>query len=453
MKNNFEHADALESTEETKINRYGRGALSNLHDILEPLFGDGPFVIISDETIWKVTASYFSSFLDKRPETTLCILPGIPAPYASDAQVAQIREELKRVKAIPIAVGAGTINDIVKRAAFENGIRYVCVPTAPSVDGFTSFGAAITVSGFKTTLPCPPPLCVVAEEDIIVHAPPELIASGYGDIIAKFTGGADWIIADLMGIEKIDPFVWDLAQSAAVDIFPRSRSLRRGDRESIHILYKGLLSSGLAMQHYNDSRPASGTEHLLSHTWEMFHLQKDGQDISHGFKVALGTLIAAALMQELFGKDGSIGALLQHKGAWPCPDLLEYRMQLASSLIPSDHPMKSSVINTIRMKTPSKEERAERADVAFRRWSELSERILRQVPPFTLLKKRLQEASCPVEPHHIGLSRKNCIDSLRLASLIRRRYTVLDLLSELGVFDMAAEIVFSPRYFGEYTSD
>lgn len=453
MNNNFEHSDPHKGSGDTKLNMYGRGVLSHLDEILEPLFGDGPFLIISDETIWKVAASYFSSFLDRRPKTTLCILPGDPAPYASDTQVAEISRELKKVNAIPIAVGAGTINDIVKRAAFENGIRYACIPTAPSVDGFTSFGAAITVSGFKTTLACPPPLCVVAEEDIIVQAPPELIASGYGDIIAKFTGGADWIIADLMGIEKIDPLSWNLAQSAAVDIFPRSDALRRGDRQSINMLYKGLISSGLAMQHYNDSRPASGTEHFLSHTWEMFHLQKDGHDISHGFKVALGTLVAAALLEELFGDDGSVGALIERNGFRPCPDLLEYRMQLASSLIPPDHPMKPSVIHTILRKTPSKEELAERANLALRRWGEISERILGQVPPFALLKKRLQEASCPVEPNHIGLSRKNCIDSLRLASLIRRRYTVLDLVSELGAFDMAAETVFSPRYFGEYATE
>ena len=449
MKNRIEQDVLVKGERETEVNLYGPGALDQLDRILAAHWGDSPVLIVTDGTIWEAVGQRFEAFLRRRPNTTLHVLPASPAPYASDALVAKIAAVLSATKAIPVAVGAGTINDIVKRAAFENGMRYCSVPTAPSVDGFTSFGAAITVSGFKTTLECPPPLCVVADEGIVAGAPAELVASGYGDIIAKLTGGGDWIIAEEMGIESIDRIAWDLAQTAAVGLLAKSRDIRGGDRESIGILYKGLISTGLAIQRYRDSRPASGTEHLLSHAWEMSQLQREGGEVSHGFKVAVGTLVSAALMRELFGEGGSLGVYVEGRGFAPRLDLLEYRLSLAERLL-GDSPLRERILGTIRSKTPAEKDIAGRAERARARWAELSRRVLDQVPPFERLQRALREAACPTEPRQIGLSREECASGLRIASLIRGRYTVLDLASELGVLDQAVEAVFSSKYFGEY---
>jgi glycerol-1-phosphate dehydrogenase [NAD(P)+] len=449
VKNRIEQDALVKPERETEVNLYCPGALDQLDSILAAEWGADPALIVTDGTIWEAVSHRFESFLKRRPDTTLHVLPAWPAPYASDTLVAKIAAVLSATKAIPVAVGAGTINDIVKRAAFENGMRYCSVPTAPSVDGFTSFGAAITVSGFKTTLECPPPLCVVADEGIVAGAPAELVASGYGDIIAKLTGGGDWIIAEELGIESIDRVAWDLSQTAAIGLLSKSRDIREGDRESIGILYNGLISTGLAIQRYRDSRPASGAEHLLSHAWEMSQLQREGREVSHGFRVALGTLVSAALMSELFGEGGSLGAYVERNGFAPRLDLLDYRQALAE-LVPAASPMKERILGTIRSKTPGEKELAGRAGRARTRWPELSRRVLDQVPPFERLRRALREAACPTEPRQIGLSREDCADGLRIASLIRGRYTVLDLASELGVLDQAVETVFSSKYFGEY---
>lgn len=56
-----------------------------------------------------------------------------------------------------MAVGAGTLNDLVKRAAFELGRPYMVVCTAASMDGYTAFGASIALDGFKNTRECTAP--------------------------------------------------------------------------------------------------------------------------------------------------------------------------------------------------------------------------------------------------------------------------------------------------------
>jgi glycerol-1-phosphate dehydrogenase [NAD(P)+] len=425
--------------------------LEKLDLILKETFGDLPCTIITDSTIWKEVSGKFSRFLSVRPDTTVHILPGNPAPYASDISVAKVKAILDTSGGIPLAVGAGTINDLVKRASHERGVRYACIPTAPSVDGYTAFGAAITVKGFKVTLQCPAPLCVIADSDILQAAPAALISAGYADLVAKLTGGADWILADTLGIEPIDPEDWNLVQPVARSIFGKGPSLPSRDPSTIAELFRGLIAAGLAMQHYRDSRPASGAEHLLSHTWEMSHLEKDGKSISHGFKVALGTLISAALAEELFSPKGSLSSLLQKRAFSPAADLLGNRTKIAATLL-SGTPYMEKTLAVIAAKTPETSVLSARVSKTYAQWENLAARYASQIPSFAPLKADLAAAGCPTEPAHIGLSREACLRSSKIASIIRSRYTILDLVAELGILDEAFEAVFTRERFSEYVS-
>lgn len=434
---------------DTQMNLCDAGVLEQLDSRLGEVFGDLPCTIITDGIIWKEVAKKFSTFLEARPDTTIYILPGNPAPYASDATVAKVKAILETSGGVPLAVGAGTINDLVKRASHERGIRYACIPTAPSVDGYTAFGAAITVKGFKVTLQCPAPLCVIADSDILQAAPAALISAGYADLVAKLAGGADWILADTLGIEAIDPVAWDLVQPVARSIFGKGPSLPSRNPSTIAELYRGLIAAGLAMQHYRDSRPASGAEHLLSHTWEMAHLEKDGKSISHGFKVALGTLISAALAEELFSPSGSLLRLLEKKSFKPVADLSANRIRIASTLL-AGTPYIEKTLAVITAKTPDASTLLSRVSTAQAQWNTLAARYADQIPSFGLLKRDLAAAGCPTEPAHIGLSREACLRSAKIASIIRSRYTILDLVAELGILDEAFEAVFTKERFSAY---
>jgi glycerol-1-phosphate dehydrogenase [NAD(P)+] len=51
-----------------------------------------------------------------------------------------------------------------------------------------------------------------------------------------------------------------------------------------------LVLSGLSIQYYGSSRPASGSEHHLSHLWEM-HCMNSPTDALHGEQVGVSTLL------------------------------------------------------------------------------------------------------------------------------------------------------------------
>ena len=78
--------------------------------------------------------------------------PATPTLYAGLREHQTLIEALRDVDATPVAVGSGTLNDIVKRAAHELERPYLCVATAASMDGYTAFGAAITKEGYKQTM-------------------------------------------------------------------------------------------------------------------------------------------------------------------------------------------------------------------------------------------------------------------------------------------------------------
>jgi glycerol-1-phosphate dehydrogenase [NAD(P)+] len=56
----------------------------------------------------------------------------------------------------------------------------------------------------------------------------------------------------------------------------------------------------------------------------------------------------------------------------------------------------------------------------------------------------LAAVGAPCEPEQIGISRARLRDSFRQAYFIRRRYTVLDLAVETGLYDGAMKTMFGP---------
>src|SRR5947208_12228447 len=180
--------------------------------------------------------------------------------YAEFGYVAQLESVLNTTNAIPVAVGAGTINDLTKLAAQRAGRPYMSVATAASMDGYTAFGASITHNGSKQTFVCPAPQAVLADLKIIQAAPPEMNASGYADLLAKTTAGADWILADALGIEPIQPEAWRIVQGGLREMLAHPAGVPTGEPGAISHLTTGLMLAGFAMQSAQTSRAASGAE-------------------------------------------------------------------------------------------------------------------------------------------------------------------------------------------------
>jgi glycerol-1-phosphate dehydrogenase [NAD(P)+] len=437
---------ALAEATDTSQVVIGRGALGAVAEVVGRSFGDRPVVVVADATTWRVAGEQVARRLEAAGRATEPPYRFPPDSFvlASYDNVERLRQTLTGHGAVPVAVGSGSLNDIVKRAAHEAGRPYLVVATAASMDGYTAFGAAITRDGYKQTMTCPAPRAVLADLEVLAGAPPEMTASGYGDLLGKVTAGADWLVADALGVEPIDPRVWELAQGPLRAAVGRPGDLAAGDPEALERLVEGLVLSGLAMQAHASSRPASGAEHQFSHLWEMEGLGHDRRPpLSHGFKVGLGTVAIAALYERLLERDLASLDVPARRRAWPGPEQAEAAVRAAHTTPGLDE---AAVAETMA-KHADPDTLARRLARLADRWPELRERLRAQLLPAERMRELLAAAGCPTRPSQLGLTAPAFRATYQRARMIRRRYTVLDLAAETGTLDELVDELFAPGKF------
>jgi glycerol-1-phosphate dehydrogenase [NAD(P)+] len=437
---------ALKDATDTEVVRIGAGVLSSVGDVFRQTFGDRPAVVVADDNTLEVAGREVRQRLEEAGVSVVepYVFPGKPTLYAEYGNIEQLIGSLRRHDAIPVAVGSGSLNDIVKRASFECDRQYMCVGTAASMDGYTAFGAAITKEGYKQTMTCPAPRVVVGDLDVLTQAPAAMTASGYADLLSKVTAGADWLVADALEVEKIDRDVWSLVQGPLRDATGRPAELSAGDPDAMEALIDGLVMSGLAMQAAASSRPASGAEHQFSHLWEMEGLgHDDDPPLSHGFKVGVGSLAVASLYERILERDMSDLDVDALRDAWPSREEVERRVRRAHTTPGLDE---AAVTESLE-KYVGPDELAARLQLLRERWPELRERLRDQLLSAEDLRERLRSAGCPISPEDIGLSREAFKETYSRAQMIRRRYTVLDLALQAGILDAGVEELFAPGGF------
>ena len=262
------------------------GALLRFEEYAEKFSITGKRCVLYDENTYAATEG-------RHPEGQQILIMDPRDLHANEISTAWVLERLENDVEVIIAVGSGTVHDVARFCAHERGIRFVSCPTGASVDGFCSTVAAMTWHGFKKTLPAVAPEVVIADSDIIKTAPPELVRSGVGDILAKYTALADWRMSHILTGEYYCERIAEITQQAADAVVESLDGILTGDAEAYEKVTYALVMSGIAMQMMGNSRPASGSEHHVSHLIEM---GPSGLDVRfqalHGEKTGVGSVVA-----------------------------------------------------------------------------------------------------------------------------------------------------------------
>jgi glycerol-1-phosphate dehydrogenase [NAD(P)+] len=452
-------ADCLKQADETKELILKKNALEEIPKLLDTFFSPIEAVcLISDENTYRVAGGKVKEILEKAGKKIAAshIFPGEPRLHAEYSHVRFLKEWIRSLteksgqsqSIVPISIGAGTINDLVKCCSGELGLSYLSVPTAASVDGFTPNGAALLMDGFKQTIPCSAPKVVAADIDIIANAPAYLASSGFGDLASKIIAGTDWIIAEKAGTAgaleapSVDKVAWAMTQNGLMDALKKSVNAVRGDSDSIQTLFQALAITGFAMQYYKNARPVSGAEHLFSHVWEMEDLSVNGVPVTHGHKVTIGTLAATAFTEIFFAS--SAGPPLAPKG-YRRPTKAERKAETAAAFKGSRACEK---LTETALEKLMDEKTVQAVNQVFcDSWKEIRDKVLARLMPYAELKELLGRAGCPLIPETIGLTRNDVIATARKAQMMRNKYCILDLAWDLGVFeDILAKLEASEHY-------
>ncbi|MFT9368870.1 sn-glycerol-1-phosphate dehydrogenase [Paenibacillus polymyxa] len=198
-----------------------------------------------------------------------------------------------------LAVGSGTIHDLVRFVCYKMNRPFLSVPTAASVDGFTSAGAPLIVDGSKQTFQAVPPEAIFADLSVLARAPQTMTAAGFGDMLGKFTSLADWHVSRDLGNEPYSPVANRITEEALRACVEHVDEIAAGSKTGVEVLMNALIASGISMLMIDHSRPASGGEHHISHRIEMDFIAEGRKQVLHGAKVGVASALLSDMYREL----------------------------------------------------------------------------------------------------------------------------------------------------------
>ncbi|MGQ3214248.1 sn-glycerol-1-phosphate dehydrogenase [Shinella sp.] len=346
-------------------------------------------------------------------------------PHADETAVRDLRERTRHADAV-IAVGSGTINDLCKYATFLDGKEYSVFGTAPSMNGYTSTTASITLdNGLKTTLPAHAGKGVFLDIEVSANAPQYLIAAGFGDSLCRATAQVDWYFSHVMlkTAYATSPYVLQEADEEAM--LARSAGLGRREHDAIGYLHRILTLGGFGISATGMSHPGSMGEHQISHWIDSFAGDRHPGTV-HGQQVGVSSVTMARLQEIILASETAprIRPTLF--------DEADIRRRYPAAAV--EHCLVASRAKVLD---------AAQADLfnaqLEQAWPELRRVLQRMSVPSATLADHIRAAGGGATPAEIGIDRDLYRDAVRYSKEMRNRYSMLDLAADMGVLEQFIE--------------
>ncbi len=317
-----------------------------------------------------------------------------------------------------IAVGSGTITDITRFVSHRARANFISLPTAPSVDGFTSTVAPMVVAKYKGPIQAQPPVAVFADLPTIQAAPTQMIAAGLGDLLGKYTSLADWQLGALLYDEPYDPGIQAMMRKSVDDTIAIIDELPSRSRTGITYLMDGLVGSGFGMLAFGDSRPASGSEHHLAHYWEIKFILEDRPAVLHGIKVGVATIISARRYE--FLRQISLDTATRILASVSLPRKEDILAEIHAGYGPVTDKIVSIQEPLLQMTEGDLQNLKQRI---LDNWNEI-QAIAKSVPHPDQIAQWISTVNGPTLPSEIGLSPEEVNLGIRSAHYLRDRFTL-----------------------------
>ncbi len=350
-----------------------------------------------------------------------------PAPGKSPVCDDVTKESLAGVIAeagLLVSVGGGVMTDLARWIATEKNLPFISIPTAASMNGYTSGNIAASVKGIKVIIDGKPPVALATDPAIVRNAPAELTASGLGDVLAKSVSSADWYFNHLV----FGDYYCARAVNLIAEIEPlyrdHSEDLKARKGPAVEALFKALMLTGAAMTMVGTSAPASGGEHLVSHTLDMMSSLDGHEHDLHGRQVGIGTVLTAELYRRVL-------AIESPQFAQPDSSAdTQFWGKLAPDMIAQCEAKKPRLRQAMEKLSQRNE------------WDKLRQSLAPRARNPATIKECLAKADAAHLAEHIRCSRERLLAAFLHAHEMRSRFTILDLARLAGIMPRAAaEIV------------
>ena len=337
-----------------------------------------------------------------------------------------------------LAIGSGTINDICRYVSAVAKKEYCILGTAPSMDGYISGGSALIFNNTKQTFETHTPKAVFLDPEILVDAPKSMIGAGVGDLLGKVNCLTDWRLSKIVNNEWHCDFISDIVDTAINKVTENSDGLAKGESSAISDLVEGLLLSGVCMDFAGNSRPASGCEHHMSHFWEMRYLLEGREAVFHGTKVGIGTVIALRAYEYLANLKPDFKAIKNIVR----PTFNEWSKEIEKAYLGA-----SKEILSLEKKVQKNGDVRLNARLTAieNNWDKI-QNLAKNTTKSKVVYDILDSLDAPTKPEHIGVDKTMAKQAILYAKEIRDRYTVLQLLWDIGELENFANMIIDEYY-------
>ncbi len=275
-----------------------QGAINEIYDLVSEY---NSIIVVADKNTYKVCGKDVQLRLKEKLSSSLVFQDDLLIP--DESAIERLNNAISDKNDLVLGVGSGVIQDLCKYVSFKRNMPYFIVATAPSMDGYASAGAAMITGNMKVTYDARVPQAIIADTDVLKNAPTEMIQSGYGDIIGKLSCLNDWRLAAEVNNEYFCEYVYNLTMQMTDSIKNDGSLLVKRDPEAIKKLMEALVGVGIAMAYVGNSRPASGSEHHMSHFFEIVGILNNEPYFMHGTDVAYSTLCTCRMREEILKID------------------------------------------------------------------------------------------------------------------------------------------------------
>ena len=305
-----------------------------------------------------------------------------------------------------LSVGTGSVNDPCRLAAARQNKMLCIFGTAPSMDGFASYSSPLVENGFKASCPAKSPEVVIGDTKILANAPNELKSAGFGDMISKYVALIDWQVSTLITGELYCEKVAGLTRQAVDELMEMADKVTEKDEETAGKIMEALLKTGIGMSFTQNSRPASGAEHIISHVIECIELQDGIVPNYHGDDVGVCTLETLKFYNELAEK----AQIETCKEDVDWDAIYGFYGTMAEDVRKLNEP--DNIIDLVDPET------------LRQKWPQIVE-IIRSVPSYEECKAAMEKAGCKITVADIGKDEKFFRDCMYYSPFMRRRMTLL----------------------------
>ena len=383
-------------------------------------------VVIADTRTWQAAGEAARDALSRAGWSCepwiLPDRPGGKSPVCDDATHAVMSEGVPIADAY-VAVGSGVVNDSTKWLAAERGAPYAVLATAASMNGYASANVAPAIRGVKSLAHGRAPRVVAALPSVIEAAPFRLTAAGLGDVIAKPISTADWIVNHRVFSEPFSAEIASIIDSLEPAYLDRPEALAAREPGAIRALSDALVRSGCAMTLHGSSLPASGGEHLVSHTLDMLADLDGVEHDLHGRQVGVATILAAALYEKLVAME---------------------RPVFEPRVAPFDPALWGSIADAVAAEHAKKRANVETACSwlnAPGNWESLVAQLRPWLRPARAIRDCLARSGAACRIEDLGCSRERFLLAVRHCGAIRGRFTSIDLAWCAGLLPGSADSI------------